>query len=531
MNFISLLSWNIRGINNSVAKRNLRDHVVKNKANIICLQESKFQQQGLSSFVLDKFKCSIQPSQGFSGGLITCWDSKEVEFVALAQAQDWIWTCFKSHAGNDKFHVVNIYSPHSFDKKKKLWEDLRRIMDCIMGEPLCLVGDFNCVSSQNEKFNCIYQNRELREFNDWITDCNLLELHIINAQYTWFGTEGKKSKLDRVLVNCEWSSTGNWQVKALNRKHSDHKPLFLHAETLNSGPKPFKVFDCHLSNDLSEHIKHKILLNLEWDNMDLFSSLKSIKGNIKEHSKGFRSHLENAIRSLKDRLEQLKKQDNPGEEFASVRGRLMEKYEQRDDMLRQKARINWVAKGDGNNKFFHQTIQKRASINTIHRILKEGQWFTDANQIRDVFYDYYSQFFKDSSNLPLELNSLRLPCISEYAKNHMVQNISQIEAVAALNSLAECKAPGLDGMNIKCLKFLWPFVGSKVMSFIAEVCDSGFIPKGLNSSFITLIPKIQCPTQVRDFRPISLINSSIKILLKVLASRLAGHLDSLISDT
>lgn len=39
------------------------------------------------------------------------------------------------------------------------------------------------------------------------------------------------------------------------------------------------------------------------------------------------------------------------------------------------------------------------------------------------------------------------------------------------------------------------------------------------------------PKTVKDYRPISLINTSIKILLKVLASRLACHLDCIVGDT
>jgi hypothetical protein len=42
----------------------------------------------------------------------------------------------------------------------------------------------------------------------------------------------------------------------------------------------------------------------------------------------------------------------------------------------------------------------------------------------------------------------------------------------------------------------------------------------INSSFITLVPKINNPTSVNDFRPISLLTSSIKLLTKLLADRL-----------
>jgi hypothetical protein len=44
--------------------------------------------------------------------------------------------------------------------------------------------------------------------------------------------------------------------------------------------------------------------------------------------------------------------------------------------------------------------------------------------------------------------------------------------------------------------------------------------RSINSSYITLIPKKDCPLSIGDFRPISLLNSSIKLITKILAERL-----------
>jgi len=46
------------------------------------------------------------------------------------------------------------------------------------------------------------------------------------------------------------------------------------------------------------------------------------------------------------------------------------------------------------------------------------------------------------------------------------------------------------------------------------------LTKGINSTFIVLIPKVDNPQHLNDFRPISLVGSMYKILAKVLANRL-----------
>lgn len=54
--------------------------------------------------------------------------------------------------------------------------------------------------------------------------------------------------------------------------------------------------------------------------------------------------------------------------------------------------------------------------------------------------------------------------------------------------------------------------------------------KGINSSFITLVPKKENPVGLADYRPISLVGSLYKILSKVLSSRLKAVLPQIISE-
>ncbi|GJX68153.1 RNA-directed DNA polymerase, eukaryota [Tanacetum coccineum] len=59
---------------------------------------------------------------------------------------------------------------------------------------------------------------------------------------------------------------------------------------------------------------------------------------------------------------------------------------------------------------------------------------------------------------------------------------------------------------------------------------SGSIPRGCNSSFITLVPKVEDPLVIGDFRPISLIGSQYKIIAKILANRLSRVLPSVVGE-
>ena len=51
----------------------------------------------------------------------------------------------------------------------------------------------------------------------------------------------------------------------------------------------------------------------------------------------------------------------------------------------------------------------------------------------------------------------------------------------------------------------------------------------LNSAFITLLPKTEEANCAKDFRPISLVHSFAKLVTKLLANRLAGRLQQMVS--
>ena len=90
-------------------------------------------------------------------------------------------------------------------------------------------------------------------------------------------------------------------------------------------------------------------------------------------------------------------------------------------------------------------------------------------------------------------------------------------------------APGLDGIPVFFYKDCWDTERHEVMAALEDFRAGRCHMDRLNRAYIVLLPKVQGPEQIGDFRPISLTNSLYLIFAKVLANRLRRVLSSLIS--
>ena len=70
-----------------------------------------------------------------------------------------------------------------------------------------------------------------------------------------------------------------------------------------------------------------------------------------------------------------------------------------------------------------------------------------------------------------------------------------------------------------------------VLAVFEEFYLHSMFEKSLNATFLALVPKKNGASNIRDFRPISLVGSVYKILAKVLTNRLKEVLDQLISES
>ena len=109
------------------------------------------------------------------------------------------------------------------------------------------------------------------------------------------------------------------------------------------------------------------------------------------------------------------------------------------------------------------------------------------------------------------------------------QTFSEEEIVRAVKDCNSFKAPGPDGFNLGFVKKAWKILRHDCLEFFSEFHKNGRLVKGLNATFITLIPKVEGPLLFKYFRPIGMVGWLYKILAKVLAARLKSVLPKVIS--
>jgi hypothetical protein len=197
----------------------------------------------------------------------------------------------------------------------------------------------------------------------------------------------------------------------------------------------------------------------------------------------------------------------------------------------QQSRSTWLKEGDANTKFFHSVLASRRRGNTISAIQVDGVTVEGVHPIRQAVFSHFESHFRAGRGDRPGVDNLAFKQLNQVECGSLTRPFLEAEVKAAVWDCDSFKSPGPDGVNFGFFKDFWVELKGDVMRFLSEFHRNGKLTKGINSTFIALIPKVDCPQRLNDFRPISLVGSLYKILAKVLANRLRLVVGSVISES
>lgn len=142
----------------------------------------------------------------------------------------------------------------------------------------------------------------------------------------------------------------------------------------------------------------------------------------------------------------------------------------------------------------------------------------------------FSELFMSSSPaIPFSVHQLFQPYITDQENDHLRSIIEEMKILQVINSMHPTKAPGPDGLPAILYQHYWNGVKQAVVTEVQNFFLEGCMPRGLNRTYVVVIPKCQNASTFQNLCPISLRNVIYEIISKLLANRLSSLLEKIIS--
>jgi mannosylglycoprotein endo-beta-mannosidase len=203
------------------------------------------------------------------------------------------------------------------------------------------------------------------------------------------------------------------------------------------------------------------------------------------------------------------------------------------EIWHQCSRVAWIKSGDQNSKFFHKYASFRRNSKYLWEIHGDQDLvFRGQEQIKTTTLNHFKDFYKEKHGVSI-YEQVRVasffPKMIEESEAEALYKVDKEELQKVIKKIKVDKSLSPDGWTVDFFKQHFEIVGDDLLDMVEESRQKGFIPGALNSTFITIIPKVNKPNQFGDFKPISLCNPSYKIISKIITDRIKPFLSKALS--
>lgn len=201
-----------------------------------------------------------------------------------------------------------------------------------------------------------------------------------------------------------------------------------------------------------------------------------------------------------------------------------------------RARMNWLKEGYYGTKYLFNMIRAKHKREMIEYFHINGDVTNDPNSIKDTFFifdkELFTTKFTKENYSRLEHYLKLMPKKIFYSKARRIDMpLALKEIKVSILSLANEKSPGPDSLPTQFYKHNVEWIVSELLEVGEDAFKFGSLGIDINRGVIKLLPKGWDNSQVKNWRPITLLNIFYKIVSRFLAKRIWNLFNEFISQT
>ena len=423
-----------------------------------------------------------------------------------------------------------VYGPQGDRETIEFLRELRALKS-VVGQKWLVIGDFNLILTAEDKSNNNLNRRLMGEFRSTLNYLELKEINLRGRKYTWTN-DTTQTRIDRAFCSVDWDlMLPASDLQALSSLVSDHSPLLLVGATTVNKYRGFR-FEAFWPKIQGYHevVKHawEQPLNVHNPFLRLHIKLSRTDKALKQWAKkkiGNNRLLMIAARQLIGILDVVQEHRQLSQAELQLRRDLKLRFLGMSALeklrAKQQSRLSSIRAAEANTKLFYIQVNGRRRKNFIRQLhTSDGIMHTHEEKANHILQHFSSRLgIQESREVTLDWEQIQL---ARHNLQHLEAEFTEAELLSTVQDIASDKAPGPDGFIGVFYKASWDTIKLDLLAaanFFFNCHDQHF--NLLNNAHIVLLPKKEDAKTAGDFRPISLSHSIVKLISKLLATKLS----------
>jgi hypothetical protein len=462
----------------------------------------------------------------------------------------------------NKLTLLNYYAPTA-DKIMEQQRQLEQILPIIHNNFSELIwgGDMNMtLNPELDKYGKTEnKSKYVTKILQILQEYNLCDIwrlmHPDRKRYTWRKSTPKgiqQSRLDYLIIPQNLT-THIEKCEIEIGMYTDHSivAMEINGEQANIRGKGFWKMNTSLLKDteyvqlINETIENSIKENnkltnkgLKWDFIKMKIRTSTIS-HATHKAKCKREHEDRLNKEIRETQNQLNNEDAKAR-YDTVIRELEQINNERTRGAQVRAKCTHLEFNEQNSKYFFNKEEAAAKTKNMRRLIDEkGQTYNTPQTIMEHTKQFYQNLYKqDNKHIDETLEQAEqyfltdndIATIQEQDKNALDHPITLEEIAKAVKDLPNNKTPGSDGLPVEFYKMFWGKIQEIVYESIIYAIEIGEMSMDQKRGVLTLIPKKDKDIKsLKNWRPLSLLNTDYKILAKALAARLQSTIGQIVS--